>query len=86
MVTNLAQPVKLLLRHRRTHYCVKNLIASATIQHVVLECAGQVIQLNLAGNVRELYFTQQYLRDLRALIEVMSEMEYPFLKFTMSGN
>lgn len=48
-------------------------IVPATIQRAVLECVGQAIQLNLAGNVGELYFTQQHLGDLRALIVVMSE-------------
>lgn len=39
------------------------------IQHAILECDGQKIPLNLAGNEKELYFTQQHLGDLRAVLQ-----------------
>ena len=39
-----------------------------TVQRAVLECESQKISLNLAGNQVELYFTQQHLGDLRAVL------------------
>lgn len=38
----------------------------------IVECDGQVIPLNLAGNEAELYFTQQHLGDLRAVCQAIS--------------
>lgn len=38
------------------------------VQRAILECEGQKIPLNLAGNMVELYFTQQHLSDLRAIL------------------
>ncbi len=40
-----------------------------TIQSAILGCEGQKIPLNLAGNNIELYFTQQHLGDLRAVLD-----------------
>jgi hypothetical protein len=39
------------------------------VQRAILECTGQRIPLNLAGNEVELYFTQQHLGDLRAVLD-----------------
>jgi len=39
-----------------------------TVQRAVLECESQKISLNLADNQVELYFTQQHLGDLRAVL------------------
>jgi len=38
------------------------------IQRAILECTGQKISMNLAGNETELYFTQQHLEDLRTVL------------------
>lgn len=47
-----------------------------TVQRAVLECESQKIPLNLAGNQVELYFTQQHLGDLRAILaNVCSERD-----------
>lgn len=42
-----------------------------TVQRAILECEGQKIPMNLAGNQVELYFTQQHLGDLRAVLLVL---------------
>lgn len=41
------------------------------IQHAIQECEGQKIPMNLAGNPVELYFTQQHLGDLRAILSLL---------------
>ena len=46
-----------------------------TVQRAVSECEGQKIPLNLAGNEVELYFTQQHLGDLRAVLNARDSME-----------
>ncbi|MDP2804376.1 MAG: hypothetical protein Q8O24_00385 [Gallionellaceae bacterium] len=43
-------------------------LAPDALQRAILECEGQKILLNLAGNEVELYFTQQHLSDLRAIL------------------
>ena len=42
-----------------------------TVQRAILECEGQKIPLNLAGNEVELYFTQQHLGDLCAVLNAL---------------
>jgi len=42
-----------------------------TVQRAILGCEGQNISLNLAGNEVELYFTQQHLGDLRAVLAAL---------------
>ena len=46
-------------------------LKSDAVQHAVLECENQKIPLNLAGNMVELYFTQQHLGDLRAALSAL---------------
>lgn len=46
-----------------------------TVQRAVLECESQRIPLNLAGNQVELYFTQQHLGDLRAVLTALDSEE-----------
>lgn len=46
-----------------------------TVQRAVLECESQRIPLNLAGNQVELYFTQQHLGDLRAVLTALGSKE-----------
>lgn len=41
------------------------------VRHAILICEGQKIPLNLAGNEIELYFTQQHLGDLRAVLNAL---------------
>jgi hypothetical protein len=43
-----------------------------TIRLAILKCDGQKIPLNLAGNKVELYFTQQHLGDLRAVLHTIT--------------
>lgn len=50
-------------------------LSSDTIQRAILECKGQKISLNLAGNEVELYFTQQHLGDLRAALTALNSEE-----------
>lgn len=45
------------------------------LQRAILECEGQKILLNLAGNEVELYFTQQHLGDLRAALSALDSKE-----------
>jgi hypothetical protein len=45
------------------------------IQRAILECEGQMIPFNLAGNKVELYFTQQHLGDLRAVLNTLNSDE-----------
>ena len=44
-------------------------VASDVIQCAILKCEDQKIPLNLAGNKVELYFTQQHLADLQAVLK-----------------
>lgn len=46
-----------------------------TVQRAILECESQKIPLNLAGNQVELYFTQQHLGDLRAVLTALDSEE-----------
>lgn len=50
-------------------------LTSDIIQNAILECEGQKIPLNLAGNEVELYFTQQHLGDLRAVLSALDTEE-----------
>ncbi len=42
------------------------------IQRAILECTGQKISMDLAGNETELYFTQQHLEDLRTVLTTLN--------------
>jgi hypothetical protein len=44
------------------------------IQQAILECEGQGIQLNLAGNEVELCFSKQHLSDLRAMLNALDSV------------
>ncbi len=44
-------------------------LTPTAVQDAILNCDGQEILLNLAGNESRLYFTQQHLGDLRVLLE-----------------
>ena len=46
-----------------------------TLMRAILECEGQKIPMNLAGNQVELYFTQQHLDDLRAALSALDSEE-----------
>lgn len=50
-------------------------LSSEIVQRAILECKGQRISLNLAGNEVELYFTQQHLGDLRAALLALNSEE-----------
>ena len=50
-------------------------LAPDALQRAILECEGQKILLNLAGNDVELYFTQQHLGDLRAALSALDSKE-----------
>ena len=50
-------------------------ISPDIVQCAILECEGQKIPLNLAGNEVELYFTQQHLGDLRVVLTELNSEE-----------
>lgn len=49
-------------------------LTPVVVQRAILESESQKIPLNLAGNEVELYFTQQHLDDLRAVLETRSSV------------